>query len=437
MQGGISRESLLRGRGRGIVPAGDQQLADAARQHRAIGIVIVASARDAVGEMPPLRHVFLGHDIDAVEQPRLANADLRRDVDHEGPLEAGHLVAHESDQRGDALAPLEIGAREIFDLDAVEARHVRAIAPDDARQRRLQPPFVPGAADDPLRFAIDRAESAGLLVFETLGRLDIDAAEAEHGRDDIGAVGERRAGRGGDVEIAAGVDDDLAHDRLPPALGLADDAGDAAVLDDRAREPAMQPQVDLRLADHRVGDALEAVGIERGGVADRLRLDVRMKVEHAPARPFAPQRLVRAALGFRRHDAEADPLHAIDHLAAQAAHADFFAVAHVVEHEHHAARGEAAEIGVALQQRDRQPVARARDRRRDAGGAAADDDEIGAPDDRDGAAGFDDMVRVAHFSAPGGNPSPALAGEGGAKRRMRGRRNTNDCSTGGATVVRA
>ena len=133
-------------------------------------------------------------------------------------LEARQLFAHEGDQRGDALAPLEIGAREILDLDAVEAGHMRAIAPDDARQRRLQPPFVPGAAHDPLRLAVDRVEGGGLLVFEALGRLDIDAAEAEHGRHDIGAVAERRAGGGGDVEIAARVDDDLAHDRLAPAL---------------------------------------------------------------------------------------------------------------------------------------------------------------------------------------------------------------------------
>ena len=211
----------------------------------------------------------------------------------------------------------------------------------------------------------------------------------------------------------------------------------SAVFDDRAAEPAVQAQIDLRLGDHRVGDALEPVGIERRGVTDRLRLGMGMKVEHAPARPLAPQRLVRAALGFRGHDAEADPLHPIDHLAAEAANADLFAVAHVVEHEHHPARSQAAEIGVALQQHDRQPRAGASDGRGNARGSAADDDEVGAPDDGDGAAGFDYMVRVAHFSAPGGNPSPALGGEDGAKRRMEGRRNTNDCSTRGATVVRA
>ena len=56
------------------------------------------------------------------------------------------------------------------------------------------------------------------------------------------------------------------------ALALADDANDAAVLDDCARKPAVEPDIDFRLSDHRVGRALEAVGIERGGVADRLGL---------------------------------------------------------------------------------------------------------------------------------------------------------------------
>ena len=211
-------------------------------------------------------------------------------------------------------------------------------------------------------------------------------------------MGERRAGRRGDIEIAGGVDDDLAHDRLPAALALADDADDAAILDDCARKPAVQPDIDFRLADHRVGRALEAVGIERGGVADRLGLDVRMKVEHAPARPFAPQGRVGAALGFGRHDAEIHPLHALDHLAAEAAHRDLGAIAHVVEHQHHAAGGEAAEIGVALEKRDGEAAARAGDRRGDARGPTADDNEVGAPHDRDLALRLGDRVRIGHGS---------------------------------------
>ena len=43
----------------------------------------------------------------------------------------------------DPLAALEVGAREIVDLEAVVVGHVRAVAPHDSGQRRLQPPFIP------------------------------------------------------------------------------------------------------------------------------------------------------------------------------------------------------------------------------------------------------------------------------------------------------
>ena len=52
-------------------------------------------------------------------------------------------------------------------------------------------------------------------------------------------------------------------------------------------------------------------------------------------------------------------------------------VPHVVEHQHHAARGQAAEVVVALEQDGRGAVARRGDRRRHAGRAAADDDHVG------------------------------------------------------------
>ena len=53
-----------------------------------------------------------------------------------------------------------------------------------------------------------------LLELEAFGRVGIDVAETEHGGDHVGAVDERRAGAGGDVEIAGRVDHDDAHDRL-------------------------------------------------------------------------------------------------------------------------------------------------------------------------------------------------------------------------------
>ena len=82
--------------------------------------------------------------------------------------------------------------------------------------------MVPRAADDALGLAVERREGLGLLVLEALGLLGVDVAEAEHGGDDVGALDERRAGRGRDVEIAGGVDHDVAEDRLAAGLGLAD-----------------------------------------------------------------------------------------------------------------------------------------------------------------------------------------------------------------------
>ena len=99
-------------------------------------------------------------------------------------------------------------------FERVEAGHVRAVAPDDAGQRRLQPPELPGAADQALRLLVDPGEFLRLLDAEVLGLLGVDAAEAKHRRDDVAALGEGRAGGGRDVEIAGGVDHDVAEDRL-------------------------------------------------------------------------------------------------------------------------------------------------------------------------------------------------------------------------------
>ena len=95
---------------------------DLLRQHGAVGRVVVAAARDGVGEMDALHHVVLGDDVLALEQPRLADADLRRDVDDVAVLEARHVGAHEVDQRIDALAALELGLGQVLDLDAVDSR---------------------------------------------------------------------------------------------------------------------------------------------------------------------------------------------------------------------------------------------------------------------------------------------------------------------------
>src|SRR5262249_22987305 len=57
--------------------------------------------------------------------------------------------------------------------------------------------------------------------------------------------------------------------------------------------------------------------------------------------------------------------------------------AHIVEHQHHAPRGEPAEIGITLDEADRGAVAGRRYCSAEPGRAAADHDDIGVGDDRD------------------------------------------------------
>ncbi len=83
---------LLRGFRRRIVAPGNEQSLDILRQHRAIGRVIVAAPRHGVGEMHAAVHVVLCDDIRPSSKPRLAHAELRRDIDDEAFREARMLA---------------------------------------------------------------------------------------------------------------------------------------------------------------------------------------------------------------------------------------------------------------------------------------------------------------------------------------------------------
>ena len=110
-------------------------------------------------------HVVLGDDVLAFEQPGLADAELRRDVDDEAVLEARHVGAHEIDAaRRCACGPRSRPASGPRPSAPSIAGHVRAVAPDDAGQRRLQPPVVPRAAHDALRLPVDLREGLRFLV---------------------------------------------------------------------------------------------------------------------------------------------------------------------------------------------------------------------------------------------------------------------------------
>ena len=401
------------------MPAGDDQAFDLLRQHRTIGRVVVAPARHCVGKPDALHHVVLGDHILAFEQPRLADAELRRDIDHEAILEARHVRTHEIDQCVDALAPLEIGAREVLDLEPVIAGHVRAIAPHDAGQRGLEPPMVPRAAHGALGLPVELGELLWLRGGESLGLLGIDIPEPEHGRDDVRPFDEFRAGGCRDIEITGRIDHNVRNDRFAPRLGLADDPADAAVLHDCFRKPRVQPHVHAGLGDHLVRDALPAIRIEGGCEHDRLRLHLRAEIMAAPARPLAVFLERLSTLLRRRIDRRADLGHALDHLHAQTGDGDLLAVVHVVEHQHHAARRKPAEIGIALDQRNRAALAFRRDRRREPGRPATNHQHIRARHHARGAGHFFDAI--SHCGLPNVRPAPASAPPSARRTRSRGR----------------
>ena len=86
--------------------------------------------------------------------------------------------------------------------------------------------------------------------------------------ENVAVLGKRGAGRGGDVEIAGGVDHHVAHDRLAALFALDDDAADARVMDNRAGERRMQAEVDAGLQHHVVAGAFPTIRIEGDGVTN-------------------------------------------------------------------------------------------------------------------------------------------------------------------------
>ena len=86
--------------------------------------------------------------------------------------------------------------------------------------------------------------------------------EAEYGRDNVLPLIEFGAGGAGDVEVAGGINHDVAADRLAAQLGLADDALDDAVLNDSVAKQAVETKVDVVLADEIQRHAFPGIGIK-------------------------------------------------------------------------------------------------------------------------------------------------------------------------------
>ena len=289
---------LLRLRRRRVVAPGHEDLLHAHRQQGAVGGVVVTAAANGVVEMHALHDIALGNHILAFEQAGLAHAGLGSEIHDIGALEARNVFACEFQQCLPCGPPaLELRRRQVRHLHAVEAGHVRAVAPHHAGERRLQPPVLPGAADQALRLLVELGEPFRLLELEAFRFIGIDAAHARDSRDDEGALGERSAGARRDIQVAGGVDDDFGPNGLRPLLGFDDHASGPPVFDDGGLEPAVQAQLDAGLPHHVERRLLEAVRIEGCGEDDGVGLGARVEVEHAPAGPLPPERLGRPDCG--------------------------------------------------------------------------------------------------------------------------------------------
>ena len=92
------------------------------------------------------------------------------------------------------------------------------------------------------------------------------------GASSLTRLPERRAGAGGHVGVAAGVDDDPGQQRLPAGLVLHDHAADAAVLHDAVAEPRVEHHVHAGVAAELHRDVLELLRVDGVAVLELPRL---------------------------------------------------------------------------------------------------------------------------------------------------------------------
>src|SRR5262249_34669202 len=141
-------------------------------------------------------------------------------------------------------ARLELDRGQVVDVDAAVAGETRAEEEGDVvaprRVRRLDVAELGGAALEQLAVLVL------LLARKREPTIHVDARPRPHRVQavvDVAAVDvglERDAGARADVEVAARVDDDASENGTPSLLALEQDAGDASVLDERSRHPAVQ-----------------------------------------------------------------------------------------------------------------------------------------------------------------------------------------------------
>ena len=392
--------------GRDDAAVGDRDVGELGRgRGRDADLVVVANG------LAPLVH---DHLVRPDQTARVAHAELGGGEHQPRVLEARRVAAEELQVGGHPPARLDLHGGEVDDLQAAVAGQARAheqpdvVAPAGVRRLEIAELLVPALEQRAVVLRI------GALPRHPLG--EVDAGPRPRGVEavldvgalalDVGLVG--RTGRGADVEVAGGVDDDLGQDRAPALLALEDRAAQLAPVDDRVDHPRVQDQPRAGLLEQLDRLVLQPLGIDHRRPGDDV-------AEGAQA--LAP---VRDLLGLLRAPlllgcaGDRVGRQALEDLRGEAG--DDLAplpVAHPVDPDHQAAGGEAAEVVVALDQRDLGAEPARRHRGRAAGGAAADDEHVGLLVDRRLARGLvDRALRAAVLGlrrALGALDEPALA----------------------------
>ena len=299
---------------------------------------------------------------------RLADAELRRDLEQVGVLEAGHARAQEA-QVVDRLAPaLDLAAESERASVPSTARAVGVLQLGDVDAPLagvlLRPDDRAAAREAELAGRLGRVHQRGNRPPRLAGARVVDVADAKHQRREeqraavlcIGTPAKwaRSPSPEQSMKVAARIA------KRPDLVSTRSASMRPLVARDDADREGMEQQLGAGAEQHRVGGALERRGVVR------LRQDLaedEMRLVQAVERAHALEQLVGDAV----HDA---PDRAV-HVGVQAA-----------EVGDAGGRAHAAEEAVALDQQRARAAPRRRGRRRDAGRPAAEDDDVVFAEDR-------------------------------------------------------
>src|SRR5687768_1046867 len=439
---GLAHDEARAGDARGGLPvvrhggaaAGDQQVVDSLRHDHAVGKLVEAALApgeaeidvagdvrldrpavdtDGVGEIDAVHDVVLAHHVFAAHAPRLADADLRRDLDDVRALEPGGDALDELEGLPALAAALDLAVGQLLGVDAA---YRAAVGIADLGEVGAPLDRVGLRAHDGL--LAREAPAAPLGFFHELGNavpglaglVGVDAADAVHGGGKQHAAAAvaylvGRAAPGGEVAVAGAVDEDCSGDCAPARLGF-----DQEVIVGGADGEGVEEELDPRLEQQLVGGDL--VGRDVVG----LRVDAAAHRSVRLGEPVhAPQPLEHVV---------AD---AVDHLPVLAVHVGVQAA----EGRETGRRAGAAEKAVALDQRRGASCAAGGDGRGDAGRAAAQHHYLEPADDGRAARLFYNAVHEPDYEvrpgagrarrAPRRQRSAALAAKARALRPLRHR----------------